>query len=179
MATKKDSKKHGKKAAQRPVAAEAQRTIQVGLIYSVKVGGTYLPVRVDVDRGKGRYEGAVLPSGKTVKFGAAAVRGDGQTPSAWEARRTPEPTGTAPTEAQTKVVLASGATRKAKADKPAKERKPSGLDAAATVLAEAGEPLNTKTMVERMLAKGLWTTGGKTPASTIYTVWTMLVNWAA
>jgi hypothetical protein len=44
----------------------------------------------------------------------------------------------------------------------------SGLDAAAKVLAEAGEPLNTKTMVERMLAKGLWTTQGKTPAATIY-----------
>jgi hypothetical protein len=44
----------------------------------------------------------------------------------------------------------------------------SGLDAAAMVLAEAGEPLNTKEMVERMLAQGLWTTGGKTPAATIY-----------
>jgi len=44
----------------------------------------------------------------------------------------------------------------------------SGLDAAAQVLAEAGEPLNTKTMVERMLAKGLWKTSGKTPAATIY-----------
>jgi len=55
-----------------------------------------------------------------------------------------------------------------KSPKPAKERKPSGLDAAAKVLAEAGEALNTKTMVERMLAKGLWKTGGKTPAATIY-----------
>ena len=36
------------------------------------------------------------------------------------------------------------------------------------MLADAGEPLNTKTMVERMLAKGLWKTGGKTPAATIY-----------
>lgn len=44
----------------------------------------------------------------------------------------------------------------------------SGLDAAVQVLAEAGEPLNTKDMVERMLAQGLWTTGGKTPAATIY-----------
>ena len=44
----------------------------------------------------------------------------------------------------------------------------SGLDAAAQVLAEAGEPLDAKTMVERMLEKGLWATGGKTPAATIY-----------
>jgi len=48
------------------------------------------------------------------------------------------------------------------------KKRSSGLDAAAMVLAEAGEPLNTKQMVERMLAKGLWQTGGRTPAATIY-----------
>jgi len=49
-----------------------------------------------------------------------------------------------------------------------KAKRASGLDAAAQVLADAGQPLNTKTMVERMLAKGLWKTNGKTPAATIY-----------
>jgi hypothetical protein len=44
----------------------------------------------------------------------------------------------------------------------------SGLDAAAKVLAEAGEPLNCKTIVERAIAKGYWKTGGKTPAATVY-----------
>ena len=44
----------------------------------------------------------------------------------------------------------------------------SGLDAAAQVLADANEPLDTKTMVERMFAKGLWETKGKTPHATIY-----------
>ena len=48
------------------------------------------------------------------------------------------------------------------------EKRPSGLDAAAKVLAEAGEPMNCKEMVERMLAKGLWSSGGKTPEATIY-----------
>lgn len=47
-------------------------------------------------------------------------------------------------------------------------KRSSGLDAAAQVLAEAGEPLNCRQVVERMLAKGLWKTGGKTPAATIY-----------
>jgi restriction system protein len=42
------------------------------------------------------------------------------------------------------------------------------LDAAAKVLVLAGKPLNTKEMVETMLAKGLWKTGDKTPAATIY-----------
>jgi restriction system protein len=44
----------------------------------------------------------------------------------------------------------------------------SGLDAAAKVLADAGKPMNCKEMVETMLAKGLWKTGGRTPAATIY-----------
>ena len=58
-----------------------------------------------------------------------------------------------------------------KAAKPKRQRedgKMGGLDAAAKVLAEAGEPLDTKTMVERMIAQGLWETKGKTPAATIY-----------
>jgi len=55
-----------------------------------------------------------------------------------------------------------------KAKRQRKDGKMSGLDAAAQVLAEAGEPLDTKTMVEQMLEKGLWSTSGKTPAATIY-----------
>jgi hypothetical protein len=55
------------------------------------------------------------------------------------------------------------------APKPRQARgKMSGLDAAAKVLADAGEPLNCKTIVERALAKGYWKTGGKTPAATVY-----------
>jgi len=62
------------------------------------------------------------------------------------------------------------ATGKAKAATPIKTKatRPSGLDAAAQVLAKAGQPMRCKDMVETMLAKGLWTTGGKTPAATIY-----------
>jgi hypothetical protein len=71
-------------------------------------------------------------------------------------------------------------TKAAKADKPARSKKTktatadkpknlSALDAAAKVLAEANEPLNTKQMVEAMAAKGYWTSpGGKTPHATLY-----------
>jgi len=53
---------------------------------------------------------------------------------------------------------------------PAKKEggKMSGLDAAAQVLREAGKPMNCKELVQQILAKGLWTTKGATPASTIY-----------
>jgi len=58
--------------------------------------------------------------------------------------------------------------RKPKADKPAKKRKPGGLDAAVTVLRESGMPMNCGDIVKTALEKGYWQTGGKTPAATIY-----------
>ena len=62
--------------------------------------------------------------------------------------------------------------KKADAKKtPAKatEKKLSAIDAAAQVLGESKEPLNTKEMVEAMSAKKYWTSpGGKTPHATLY-----------
>jgi HB1/ASXL restriction endonuclease-like protein with HTH domain len=66
-----------------------------------------------------------------------------------------------------------------KATKPedevsAKKAKPqdgklSCLNAAAKVLAEKGEPMNCKEMIEAMATKRYWTTpGGKTPHATLY-----------
>ena len=62
--------------------------------------------------------------------------------------------------------------KKAAAKKtPAKatEKKLSAIDAAAKVLGESKEPLNTKEMIEAMSAKEYWTSpGGKTPHATLY-----------
>lgn len=61
--------------------------------------------------------------------------------------------------------------------KPAKKAvcKMSAIDAAAKVLGDSKEPMGCKEMIEAMAAKKLWTSpGGKTPASTLYTVVTML-----
>ncbi|MBX3323122.1 MAG: winged helix-turn-helix domain-containing protein [Phycisphaeraceae bacterium] len=55
--------------------------------------------------------------------------------------------------------------KKEKAPKPPK--KPSGLDLAAKVLAEAREPLSAKAIAERAIAAG-WVTSGKTPHATLY-----------
>ena len=48
-----------------------------------------------------------------------------------------------------------------------KAKRPSGIDLAAKVLASAKEPLNSKTIAERVLAAG-WSTSGKTPHATLY-----------
>ena len=58
---------------------------------------------------------------------------------------------------------------KAKTAIAKKSKRTSALDAAAKVLAEAGEFLNTKQMIEAMAEKGYWTSpGGKTPHATLY-----------
>ncbi len=44
----------------------------------------------------------------------------------------------------------------------------SGLDAAAQILAAAKEPMGCKGLVEQAIAKGLWSTNGKTPHATLY-----------
>jgi hypothetical protein len=57
----------------------------------------------------------------------------------------------------------------AKSKKAKTEKKPSALDAAAKVLAEAKEPMTTKAIIEAMAAKGLWKSPeGKTLDRTLY-----------
>jgi len=61
-------------------------------------------------------------------------------------------------------------TRKPKrAADDGKEKKLSALDAAAKVLADAGQAMNCQEMIAAMAEKGYWTSpGGKTPAATLY-----------
>jgi hypothetical protein len=62
--------------------------------------------------------------------------------------------------------------KKPHAKKAASEKKPkrvSGLDAAASVLEESGQPMTTKEMVEAAKTKGYWKSpGGKTPHATLF-----------
>ncbi len=72
-------------------------------------------------------------------------------------------------EANIEAIDGAGKKRKAKKAKEAKPKKLSALDAAAQVLAESGEPMNTRQMIETLAAKKLWTSpGGKTPHATLY-----------
>ena len=80
----------------------------------------------------------------------------------------------APAEVATTPTVEATATKTPRA-KNAKNtdsdvgEKLSAIDAAAKVLAEAGEPLNAKQMIEAMAAKGYWSSpGGKTPHATLY-----------
>ena len=79
----------------------------------------------------------------------------------------------------TKATKAKKAAPKKATKAPAKKRegKMSALDAAAQVLADSKEPLNTKAMIEQMAAKGLWKSpGGQTPHATLYSAITREIN---
>lgn len=66
----------------------------------------------------------------------------------------------------TKRAAATPANAKGKAN-PEKAKRNGGLDAAAQVLKDAGEPMRCQAIVDAALDRGLWKTGGKTPAATI------------
>ena len=69
----------------------------------------------------------------------------------------------------TKTAKVPRARKSKGASGEAKPKKLSALDAAAQVLAESGQPMNTREMIETLAAKKLWTSpGGKTPHATLY-----------
>jgi len=79
--------------------------------------------------------------------------------------------GASPETASTrdKTTKRKAGTRSSKEPSTATPKKLSALDAAAKVLAEAGEPMAAKALIEAMAAKGYWTSpGGLTPHATLY-----------
>jgi hypothetical protein len=78
-----------------------------------------------------------------------------------------DPAGKTPATKVDAKAATPAAAKKARAAKP---EQMSALDAAAKVLQEeAGEPMNARTLIEVMAAKGYWTSpGGKTPHATLF-----------
>ena len=69
-------------------------------------------------------------------------------------------------KASAKAKGKKAATRAKQGD--GKAKKPSGLDAAARVLAESKEPMTCREIVDVAFERGYWKSGGKTPHATIY-----------
>ncbi len=70
------------------------------------------------------------------------------------------------TKKAAKAAKTSKAAKEAKT--PADDKPLSGPDAAAKVLADAGQPMRARELVNTMIERGLWKSGGKTPWATIY-----------
>ena len=169
--------------------------VRIGGVYAARVSDKMASVRLESENPHGGWNGTNLKTGKQVRIKSAGrlrclwddYLGRGEAALApEEPEASPPAEGQAPRRA-TGAKGAKKAKREAKATKAKKGARHapvdgdgalpalrslgkggSGLDAAAKVLEEAGEPLSCKAIVERALEKGYWKTGGKTPAATVY-----------
>jgi hypothetical protein len=153
--------------------------VKVGQTYLAKVSDKVVPVRIDGENAHGGWDATNTATGKKVRVKSAQrLRGafhkskpmalaiPSQAGAAHEAAPAADVGAGAKPDAK---VVPEARSKKPRAVKPKAERKPGCLDVAVQVLKTAGGgPLGCKEMVERMLAKGLWKTSGKTPAATLY-----------
>ena len=144
--------------------------VKVGQEYLVKVSDRVVPVRVDAEHASGKgWVGTNVVTGRQVRIKSAQRLRRPVVETLQEART---PNGVAHVEKKAARKSKGGKARneapRAETGRQGEERGMSGLDAAAKVLEEAGEPLNCKSIVERALAAGYWKSEGKTPAATIY-----------
>ena len=158
--------------------------VQIGQTYRVKVSGSVVDVRITGENPHGGWDGVNVATNRKVRIKSAqrlrAVATERPTKRKKimslaeyeaEAEASAPAANVGPTGDKSAKATkdAKGEPARPTGERDVKEAKrPSGLDAAAQILAEAGEPLSTGEMVKRMLDKGLWATGGKTPAATIY-----------
>ncbi len=145
--------------------------VKVGKVYSAKVTGKMVPVRIDAVNPHGGWEATNMVTKKRI-FIKSAQRLRGLA-ARWPGMpKSTTPTGKVATPVKKPAKPSKDATKAAKRDTAKRGgdgvKRPSGLDAAAKVLAEADGPLGCKEIVERALAKGYWKTNGKTPTATIY-----------
>jgi len=159
----------------------------IGGRYLAKVSGKVVPVRITGESRYGGWDAVNVETNRTVRIKSAQrLRGLAtkkvavdKTALALSACLPVRQTGNAQagkTDAKAKVesppaapaAKTTAAEPKARKKTVRKDGTMSGLDAAAKVLAEAGEPLGCKTIVERAIEKGYWKTGGKTPSATVY-----------
>ncbi len=148
--------------------------VQIGKVYTAKVTDKLVPVRIEGDNRHGGWDAVNLATGKKVRIKTAQrLRGEADGADAAAAGQDPPKSPTAARGGKkaakaTKDARPRKAATRAKRGEP-KARRPSGLDAAARVLAESREPMTCRQIVEVAAEKGYWKSpGGKTPHATLY-----------
>ncbi len=148
--------------------------MKIGGTYTAKVTDKLVPVRIEGENRHGGWDAVNLATGKKVRIktaqrlrgeadGADAAAAGQDSPKSPTAAQGAKKGGKAKDDAKPR----KAATR-AKRGEP-KARRPSGLDAAARVLAESREPMTCRQIVEVAAEKGYWKSpGGKTPHATLY-----------
>ena len=135
--------------------------VKIGGVYTAKVTNKLVQVRIDAESRHGGWVATNLSTNKKVRIKSAQrLRGKSDSPKR------------AGRKSKAATAEAAEPTKPAKAKRAKGEKKPkrvSGLDAAARVLAESGQPMTAKEMVEEAESKGYWKSpGGKTPHATVY-----------
>ena len=132
------------------------KDVQIGQVYAIKVAANVTGVRITEEHPYGGWCGININTNKPVRIRTASrIRG------LWKRGGTESPTLP---HVEHKIERPAQDTTLLQEPNTAKR---GGLNAAVRVLDEAGQPLNCKTIVERMLQQGYWATGGKTPEATI------------
>jgi len=162
--------------------------VKIGRVYTAKVTNKVVQVRIDAESRYGGWDATNLATGKKVRIQSAqrlraAVGGDGapaggrkgkggrkaKAPAEAQPAETSAPRGEEVATAQPAARGKAGKAKRTRAKKEPKEKRMSGLDAAAKVLEESGQPMTAKEMVAAAEAKGYWKSpGGKTPHATVY-----------
>ena len=164
--------------------------IAIGYIYLAKVSGKSMEVRIDRALPKGGWDATDLGTNKTVRIkNVRDITGTAGTDEGPAVETTMDSDDVHPVDpdlvpiteldkskkrgkvakgGKTKVPKLPKEPKAPGGPKAEKVHQPSGLDAAYQVLTEGREPMRCGEMVEKMITSGLWKTGGKTPAATIY-----------
>ena len=144
--------------------------VQIGKVCTAKVTDKLVPVRIDAENRHGGWDGTNLATDKKVRIKSpqrlrGEVKGDAQ-----EGRQSAHggPRREEGRQGEGDDAKPRKAATRAKRGEP-KAKRPSGLDAAARVLAESQEPMTCRQIVEVAAEKGYWKSpGGKTPHAALY-----------
>ncbi len=141
--------------------------VKIGGVYTAKVTNRLVPVRIEAESRYGGWDATNLNTNKKVRIKSAQrLRDESESPKRMGRRSKAAAADTAETQPAAETVKPAKAKRAKGEQKP---KRVSGLDAAARVLKETGQPMSAKEMVEAAEEKGYWKSpGGKTPAQTLY-----------
>jgi len=149
--------------------------VQLGGVYIAKVSDKLVQVRIDGENRHGGWDATNLATGKRVRIKSAQrLRGEAGKPQragrkAAQAESQVPAEGAVPDSAAPDGSAVEAKPRRRPTQGEPKPKRPSGLDAAAQVLEEAGQPMTAKQIVAAAEAKGYWRSpGGKTPDRTLY-----------
>ena len=146
--------------------------VQIGKVYTAKVTDKLVSVRIDGENRHGGWDATNLATGKKVRIKSAQrLRGEADKPKRG-GRKAAKVEAQVAAEGAVPDSATPGDEAKPRARPTKGESKPkrtSGLDAAARVLEETGQPMTAKEIVAQAEAKGYWKSpGGKTPHATVY-----------